>query len=574
MLLPSGSECAAFEERRPMQEERKLEFERQVERILRMGSGDRRQVIVRIASPSDDKEALINIASDAIRQRNMALSARECLPPAVNRQMRPMGRQSPSQRQTIYDEEKSFTGKVDKSTVKSIPKSELKARGESFLGDLLQTDFVQKTLHDEKKKSRRRVAQTQSPGFWTSKSMLLEVSKQDLEILPNTMTEIRDIYPNRLLRAPQLVEARALPDAVLEKKASSWGVDKIGALAAWGAYESRGQGVKVGILDTGIDANHPDIKGKVVAFAEFDAEGKQVRNAKPHDSDQHGTHCAGSIVGGYASGQWIGVAPEARLAVALVLNGAIGGTDAQVLAGIDWLVEQNVDVISMSLGGLTLDTEMPNTYTEALLTCLRLGIPVVTAIGNEGSQTTGSPGNDLFAFAVGATDYLDRAAGFSGGRTHVIRQSSFIPPESLPLPYSKPDVSAPGVAITSSIPKNNWAAFNGTSMATPHVAGALALILSATDIRQQVPASERAFVLQDLLTGSAEELGESGQNHRFGFGRIDVLRAIGFAIERGYGTSLGPKPPTKAATKAARKRSSKKRAGRKRSKRVRSKKRG
>jgi hypothetical protein len=83
-------------------------------------------------------------------------------------------------------------------------------------------------------------------------------------------------------------------------------------------------------------------------------------------------------------------------------------------------------------------------------------------------------------------------------------------------------------------------------MATPHVAGAIALLLSATDIRQRVPETERAFVLQDLLTGSAEELGESGQNHRFGFGRIDVLRAIGFAIERGYGVALGTSP-TKAA---------------------------
>jgi hypothetical protein len=76
-------------------------------------------------------------------------------------------------------------------------------------------------------------------------------------------------------------------------------------------------------------------------------------------------------------------------------------------------------------------------------------------------------------------------------------------------------------------------------MATPHVAGAIALLLSATAIRDRVPEAQRAFVLQDLLTGAAEELGESGQNHRFGFGRIDVLRAIGFAIERGYGTPLG-----------------------------------
>jgi hypothetical protein len=526
-----------------MEDERKLEIERQVEEILRMGTGERRQVIVRMESPADDKGALINIASEAIRERNMALSARECLPPPItgNRQLPAMGRQSPSQRQTTYDEQKSFSGKVVHSTViKPVPRSNLKARGEDHLGALLNSDFVQKALREEKKP--QRAIKKQLPGFWTSKSMLLELSRQDMELLPTAVPGIQDVYPNRILRSPQLIEVKALPDTVLESKASSWGVSKIGALAAWGAYAARGQGVKIGILDTGIDASHPDIKGKVAAFAEFDAEGNQIRNARPHDSDQHGTHCAGTIVGGNVSGQWIGVAPEATLAVALVLNGSSGGTDAQVLAGIDWLVEQDVDVISMSLGGLTLGPETPNTYTEALLTCLRAGIPVVTAIGNEGSQTTGSPGNDLFAFSVGATDYLDRAAGFSGGRTHIIRQSNFIPRDNLPLPNSKPDVSAPGVAVTSSIPGNKWAAFNGTSMATPHVAGAIALILSATEIRQQVPDTERAFVIQDLLTGSAEELGESGQNHRFGFGRIEVLRAIGFAIERGYGAPLGTRP--------------------------------
>jgi len=71
-------------------------------------------------------------------------------------------------------------------------------------------------------------------------------------------------------------------------------------------------------------------------------------------------------------------------------------------------------------------------------------------------------------------------------------------------------------------------------MATPHVAGAIALLLSATNIKAEVDETERAFVIQDLMTGSSEELGESGQNHRFGFGRIDILRALGFARELGY----------------------------------------
>lgn len=535
-------------------------IERQVEKILSQGSGERRQVIIRMASPVDDKETLINLASDALKQRNMALSARECLPPPKGPQPDTVRKQYQTPSRQLTDPNKSFTGHVDRTQLRSISTQELKTRGHNFLTELVDSDIVQRAAREERKAQKRTVSLHQR-SFWTSKSMLLELSTKDLEILPASIPNIRDIYPNRILRSPRLVETKNLPSTVLENKTSSWGVSKIGALAAWGAYGARGQGIKIGILDTGIDASHPDINGKVVAFAEFDAEGRQVMGAKPHDSDQHGTHCAGTIVGASASGQWIGVAPEAKLAVALVLNGKFGGTDAQVLAGIDWLVEQGVDLISMSLGGLTLDPETPNTYTEAILTCLRAGIPVVTAIGNEGSQTTGSPGNDLFAFAVGATDYFDRAAGFSGGRTHIIRQSNFIPPENLPLPYSKPDVSAPGVAVLSSIPGGGWAAFNGTSMATPHVAGAMALILSATEIKQGVPDSERAFVLQDLLSGSAEELGESGQNHRFGFGRIDVVRAIGFAIERGYGKPLNTQTPasTKKSVGSSKKKAAKKR---------------
>jgi subtilisin family serine protease len=289
-------------------------------------------------------------------------------------------------------------------------------------------------------------------------------------------------------------------------------------------------------LDTGVDPEHLDLKDKVKAWAEFDFDGKEVPNSKPRDTDQHGTHCAGTLVGGNASGQWVGVTPDAKVAAALVLNGEQGGigTDAQILAGIDWAIKQGVDVISMSLGGLTFDPEPRPTYTEAIITALMAGIPVVTAIGNEGSQTTGLPGNDIFAFAVGATDHRDQVAGFSGGRTHIIYKSDFLQPELLPLPYSKPDISAPGVAIKSSIPGGEWASFNGTSMATPHVAGAIALLLSATSIREKVGPNERAFLIQDLLTGSVEELGESGKNHRFGFGRLDVLRAIGFAKELGY----------------------------------------
>ena len=196
---------------------------------------------------------------------------------------------------------------------------------------------------------------------------------------------IGDIYPNRTLHVPRLVELKTLPARVLENKASAWGIHAVGGLAARGAYGASGKGVKVGVLDTGVDASHPDLQGKVADWAEFDSNGEEVPNSQPHDTARHGTHVAGTIAGGRSSGRWIGMAPDAKLAVAIALDGVQGGTDAQVLAGIDWAVDRGVDVLNMSLGGLTLGPEVPSTYTEAILTSLRAGIPLVTAIGNDGA---------------------------------------------------------------------------------------------------------------------------------------------------------------------------------------------
>ena len=158
----------------------------------------------------------------------------------------------------------------------------------------------------------------------------------------------------------------------------------------------------------------------------------------------------------------------------------------------------------------------------------------VAAIGNDGDGTGGSPGSDVFALSVGATDVDDRVAGFSSGRTQVVTESAVIRPGLLPLPYPKPDVSAPGVAVESSVPGGGWAVFNGTSMATPHTTGAVALLLSATTGLANVDRRDRVATVIDLLIGGVRELGESGQDHRYGFGAVDVLGAIGLAKERGF----------------------------------------
>jgi subtilisin family serine protease len=384
-----------------------------------------------------------------------------------------------------------------------------------------------------KKKTKRAAERPQT--FWSARAAVLELTRDELRELPTRLPMVADIYPNRQVRVPPVSKAAIDRPAIAEYKGYTWGLARTGALGCWGAFENRGKGVVIAVLDTGVDPTHPDLKGKIKGFAEFDEFGGVVLDSakKAYDSDEHGTHCAGTIVGGNASGKHIGMAPEAQILGGLVLkNGA--GTDAQILAGIEWAMSKGAHVISMSLGGLRMTADVLDTYTRAIINANRLGIPVVVAVGNEGSQTTGSPGNDYFAFTVGATDVSDRAAGFSGGRTQIIEESRYIDTRYLPVVYSKPDVSAPGVDIFSSVPGKKWEAWNGTSMATPHVAGAFALLLGESSSILGLTGTQRVDVLQNLLISSVKELGESGQNHRFGYGRIDVLRAMGYARELGY----------------------------------------
>ncbi|WP_089724024.1 S8 family peptidase [Candidatus Thiosymbion oneisti] len=499
-------------------------LQEQVESILDTVSGEEIDVIVQMEASRDIAARLARTAGRAVRHRRLALTPRDLLPPP-------------------YDEGAVKTQAMDK-TVATRTRLEqaraatfaLKHIQESGLRSLMGNHIVQGAL------ARMLAPTSKSSGpkgegpnrFWASRAMPLRLNKEELKKLPDEVAGIEDIHLNRRLSVPALLQTRRPEVEEKEVLHSTWGLERCNALAAWGLFSSRGRGVTIGLLDTGVDAEHPDLKGKIAHWAEFDYAGNQVMGSRPHDSDTHGTHCAGTLVGGAGSGRCIGLAPEAGIAAALVLNGKKGGSDAQVLAGIDWAVDQGVDVISLSLGGLMMDPKTPPTYTQAIRSCSEAGIPVVVAIGNEGEQTTGAPGNDLFALSVGATDPRDRVAAFSGGRTQIIYESDYIDPADLPLPYSKPELTAPGVAVYSSVPGGGYQSFSGTSMATPHVAAAIALLLSTTSIRDQEIGMERVSTIQDLIIGSVMELGESGPDHRYGFGRLDVLRAIGFAKKLGY----------------------------------------
>lgn len=499
----------------------------QVQQINDTATGEYVDVIVQMESNRRQIRGLSKAASIALSRRRMASTPRDILPSSYDSALSQQLKQSSASTRTLL-------GK-SKATAEAITLAKIQKNGLRSITPMLKSNIIRTAVGRMGEPSKKSThAKAEPIQFWTSRSMYLRLTKEELQGLPNEIGDIRSLHVNRKLTVPPMKSVKQAQIESEDRLSTAWGLLKTNALATWGAYGGEGQDILVGLLDTGVDPEHPDLEGKIAHWAEFDMFGEQI-DTGPRDSDEHGTHCAGTIVGGDNSGRWIGMAPQAKLAAALVLDGEIGGTDAQVLAGIDWAVERGVDVISMSLGGLVMDAETPPTYTEAILSCIIAGIPVIAAIGNEGEQTTGSPGNDLFALSIGATDNRDRTAGFSGGRTQIIRQSDFIDDNVLPLAYSKPDLSAPGVAIFSSVPGGDWKVFSGTSMATPHVAGAIALLLSATKIKEMESGEQKTFLIQDLITGSVDDIGESGQDHRFGFGRLDVLRAVDSAYKRGYG---------------------------------------
>ena len=406
----------------------KKHLHRQIEFICDTEEGTVHDVVVRMATDSKEDDALVSSVAQTVRRRALLISARDVLPVSrdVLEASRPKRGARASSKQQLRGEPHSLLAQVASSAPpgsREIALDEIREESRRALAPLLKAGVVREaTTALAAMPARRRPPPLDPVGFWTSGSAVLQIREEDMHNLIEFVPGIEDMLPNRRLLVPPVAVPKQHSQPVEDSKAGTWGIRKIGALSVWGAYGKRGEGSLVGLLDTGVDATHPDLKGKIAQWAEFDAKGKKVKNSTPHDSHQHGTHCAGTIAGGNASGRWIGVAPAAKIAAALVLNGEQGGTDAQVLAGIDWAVETKVDVISMSLGGFVLGPDTPSTYTKAIVSALRLGIPLVAAIGNEGSQTTGSPGNDLLAFAIGATDPNDRAAGFSGGRTQIIQE--------------------------------------------------------------------------------------------------------------------------------------------------------
>ncbi|WP_392667137.1 S8 family serine peptidase [Streptomyces sp. LN785] len=282
---------------------------------------------------------------------------------------------------------------------------------------------------------------------------------------------------------------------------------QIGAQQVW-AQGNTGKGVKVAVLDTGVDTEHPDLAGQIDATATF-VPGEQEMT----DYVGHGTHVASTIVGtGSASdGKERGVAPGARLDVGKVLNGRGQGQESWLIAGMEWAArERQAKVISMSLGG---DGDGADPLSQAVnRLSAETGALFVVAAGNAGPHNIGSPGAADSALTVGAVDSADHLADFSSQGPRNVDGGL------------KPEITAPGVNILaarskdSSVGSGYYTTMSGTSMATPHVAGA-AVLLAAAHPDWTGPQ------LKDALVSSAKAT-PSYTPYQAGSGRLDALAAV------------------------------------------------
>jgi minor extracellular protease Epr len=280
---------------------------------------------------------------------------------------------------------------------------------------------------------------------------------------------------------------------------TAWGVTRVGAPAAWSSGNT-GAGVKVAVIDTGVDLDHPDLAANVIAGVNVLDPTKS-----PDDDNGHGSHVAGIVGAVNNTIGVVGVAPGCKLIPVKVLNAAGLGSTSDIIDGIEQAVSLGAQVLNLSLG-----SRSPNAAEEAAVdAAVNANRLVVAAAGNDGDGIANDedppsyPGAYGNAMGVGSTNQNDSLSSFS-------TTGAFV------------DISGPGGSIYSTYKAGKYKTLSGTSMATPHVAGAAALAwASGTTTVAQVRA---------LLEGTAEDLGPSGRDNGFGEGLVDAEAAAAGSI--------------------------------------------
>jgi subtilisin family serine protease len=276
-------------------------------------------------------------------------------------------------------------------------------------------------------------------------------------------------------------------------------LDAIGLTKARAAgFEGSGAGVIVAVLDTGIDATHPELEGSVDKAYTFDVPQWEATPMTPsQDTDGHGTHVAGLICG-----KKVGIAPRAKVLNGVMLPGGHGSIAEMVLA-LEWVGAQpEVQIVNVSAGIPGYMAEM----REIVADLAAAGVLVVCATGNEGRNRTRSPGNYIEPISVGATNRKNQVAGFSSGGTLIADNHQ----------YTVPDLVAPGDDVYSSVMGGGYEAWDGTSMATPIVSGMATLVL------EKYPDITLADLAEELLS-TCEDLGLPADRQGAGLVQVQTV---------------------------------------------------
>ncbi|WP_305885089.1 S8 family serine peptidase [Pleionea sp. CnH1-48] len=362
----------------------------------------------------------------------------------------------------------------------------MSAASTSITQQMVRMQLIQNAQHDMMSEaSNAGVAissQLQNLGAISFAKMTVSQAKQ-LQEAGYTVEETGYKYLINPVPGPVTADASIQADTI------PYGISKVRANETWG--DTTGSGVKVCIIDTGLDTDHSDLDANFVEGVSTAGE------PGPDDVHGHGTHVAGTIAAEQNGSDVVGVAPDAQLYIAAAFNSSGQATDESILNALDWCVNKNTKVINMSYGGSGSTSAEEAAYQAAY----NAGVLMVAATGNSGASAPISyPARYPTTMAVGATNSSDGIASFSQRGPEI-------------------DVTAPGVSVLSDRNGGGTTTMSGTSMATPHVAGAAAAVLGAdnTLTHDQV---------RQVLRDTAVDLGSAGFDNTYGYGRIDLRAAV------------------------------------------------
>lgn len=400
--------------------------------------------------------------------------------------------------------------------VRSKDESSRQKEKKDFVDELkLKTSVIQQKVLSSLQYLQNDKKLIVKKSFFIDNIIYAEADSDAIDALSNTPGIVK-VMSNIQISLPPLVEISSVTP--------EWNIVKIGADRVWSELGITGQGVVVGNIDTGVQWDHPALKEKYRGF-----DGTNVNNDynwydpsgtyqnMPFDDYGHGTHVMGIMVGSDETNH-IGVAPGAKWIAA---KGCIsGGCSAfDLITSGQWMLAPTKidgtepdatkapDVINNSWSGGGCD----NWYQGIVQSWRNAGIIPVFSIGNYGPNplTVASPGDYPESIGVGATDVSDRVANFSSRGPSCPSFGEGI----------KPEVVAPGVNIRSSIPYDSFMSLNGTSMAAPHIAGLVALLL-------QAKSTLTLYEIGWLLENTAIDLGSTGKDNSYGSGLINAYNAV------------------------------------------------